>query len=298
MKKITAALIVCAVLLFASCDGLSQTSTLSTGDAEAAQSEAEAIATAEYFSDGDMKDVSSQTENAVITLEGDTGTISDTTRGSSGTNVTVTSKGVYRITGSSEDVSVVVRDDNKSGNVYLILDNVTMSNSNYSCIAVEAAEKVIVTLVGENVLEYGVGSSDYDGAIYAEDDLTINGSGTLRITSTLHGIVCKNDLKITGGVLTVDASSVGLKAKDSVRIGGGSVTVRRRTGSFGLFSRKRPHLISELIEADEIDLEYTDAQTVRGVNVRIGSECVIDRVEYSGTLTTAADAQIGEKVKI
>ena len=219
MKKIIAALIVCAVLLFASCDRLS------TGDAEAAQSEAEAIATAEYFSDGDMKDVSSQAENAVITLEGDTGTISDTTRGSSGTNVTVTSKGVYRITGSSEDVSVVVRDDNKSGNVYLILDNVTMSNSNYSCIAVEAAEKVIVTLVGENVLEYGVGSSDYDGAIYAEDDLTINGSGTLRITSTLHGIVCKNDLKITGGVLTVDASSVGLKAKDSVRIGGGSVTV-------------------------------------------------------------------------
>ena len=61
---------------------------------------------------------------------------------------------------------------------------------------------------------------------------------------------------------------------------------------------KRPHLASNLIEADEIDLEYTDCETVRGVNVHIGPECVIDRVEYSGTLTTDANCTVREKVKI
>ena len=60
----------------------------------------------------------------------------------------------------------------------------------------------------------------------------------------------------------------------------------------------RPHLAATLIEADEIDLEFTDCETVRGVNVRIGPECVIDRVEYSGSLVTDPNCSVGEKVKI
>jgi cytoskeletal protein CcmA (bactofilin family) len=60
----------------------------------------------------------------------------------------------------------------------------------------------------------------------------------------------------------------------------------------------RPHLAATLIEADEIDLESTDCETVRGVNVRIGPECVIDRVEYSGSLVTDPNCSVGEKVKI
>ena len=62
--------------------------------------------------------------------------------------------------------------------------------------------------------------------------------------------------------------------------------------------KSRSCLICQLIEADEIWLENTDAETVRGVNVHIGSECVVDRGEYSGSLTTAADASVGEKIKI
>lgn len=63
-------------------------------------------------------------------------------------------------------------------------------------------------------------------------------------------------------------------------------------------SPNRPHLAASLIEADEVDLEYTDCQTVRGVNIHIGNECVIDRVEYSGELTTDPYATVGEKVKL
>ena len=63
-------------------------------------------------------------------------------------------------------------------------------------------------------------------------------------------------------------------------------------------SSNRPHLAAGLIEADEVDLEYTDCQTVRGVNIHIGNECVIDRVEYSGELTTDPYATVGEKVKL
>ena len=101
------------------------------------------------------------------------------------------------------------------------------------------------------------------------------------------------------GLLNAESVELLLSGEDLIEsIGGGSVTVRRGDSSFGLFVRKRPHLVTNLIEADEIDLEYTDARTVRGVNVRIGPECVVDRVEYSGTLSTDPYATVGEKVKI
>ena len=102
------------------------------------------------------------------------------------------------------------------------------------------------------------------------------------------------------GLLNAETVEIELNGDNTVRtIGGGRVLVRRKAKGFSLFGlQKRPRLLSELIEADEIDLEYTDCQTVRGVNVRIGPECVIDRVEYSGSLTTDPNCTVREKVKV
>ncbi|GEM_PF-3090806 len=43
-----------------------------------------------------------------------------------------------------------------------------------------------------------------DGALFSRDDLTINGSGALSVSSPAgHGIVCKDDLVLTGGSFTL-----------------------------------------------------------------------------------------------
>lgn len=199
-------------------NGTSQAeSSISTQSAEELASQLSADAGA-YFSDGDYKDVTSEEPNATITLSGNTGSISDTTRGSSGETVTITSKGIYRITGSSQNVTITVNDEKESGNIYLILDNVTMENSQQPCILVEAADKVILQCVGTNALKYTSSENKYDGAIYAKDDLTVNGSGTLSIDSTLHGIVCKKDLKLTGAALSIEADSIGIQSLKTVRV--------------------------------------------------------------------------------
>ncbi len=179
------------------------------------------------FADGDYKDVTSEDVNATITLSGNEGTISDTTRGSSGSEVTITSKGTYKVTGSSENVTITVDDSTKSGNIYLILDNVSMKNSSSACINIQSCDKVIIQCVGENTIECtnSDSSAKIDGAIYAKDDVTINGEGSLNVTSSLHGIVCKNDLKITGSKLTVNAENIGIQADDSVKIGGGDIEI-------------------------------------------------------------------------
>ncbi len=176
------------------------------------------------FSKGDYNDAAAEAEDAVITLEGDHGTLSDPTRGQSGNPVVIDRKGVYRVTGSSEGVTILIMEPKKSGNIYLVLDGVSMVNAEGPCIDSEAAEKTIIQCVGENRL---VSAAEKGAPLYAEDDLTINGTGSLEIESAKNGIHCKAALRITGAQLTVSAENDGLKGKDGFYMDGGSVTVAK-----------------------------------------------------------------------
>jgi|GEM_PF-1054820 len=239
-KKLIALIIATALLIMCSC-GTENEASVSTDSSdtstvtEAVQAETDAVETdtanstdtalSEYFADGDFKNVSKEDADATITLSGSEGIISDTTLGSSGENVTVTAKGVYAVSGTSDGVSIVVCDETESGNIYLLLDGVSMTNSSAPCIYVEKADKVIIRAIGENSLAYTASSAELDGAIYAADDITLNGDGSLDIASSLHGIVGKDDVKVAGSTLNIDASSIGIKANDSVRVGGGTATI-------------------------------------------------------------------------
>ena len=209
IKKITIilmALILATVSLTACSDNTTvNTDTTSSVSSQTNNDNSSTTSQSSNFSDSDYKDVTSETENAVITLSGSEGTISDTTRGSSGSEVTITSKGIYKVTGSSENVTIKINDTNQSGNIYLILDNVSMTNTSNACIYVEACDKLIIQCTGKNFLTYNNSDSNskIDGAIYSKDDITINGSGSLDINSSLHGIVCKEDMKITGATLNI-----------------------------------------------------------------------------------------------
>lgn len=60
----------------------------------------------------------------------------------------------------------------------------------------------------------------------------------------------------------------------------------------------RGDLEAKLIEADEIYLESTRAEVVRGKGIQIGPDCKIGRVEYSDSLSVHNSAEVGERVKI
>lgn len=57
-------------------------------------------------------------------------------------------------------------------------------------------------------------------------------------------------------------------------------------------------LTTSVIEGDEIYLENTVAETVRGATVTIGPKCKIGRVEYSGTCEIDPSATVDESVKM
>ncbi len=70
------------------------------------------------------------------------------------------------------------------------------------------------------------GDNNVDAVIFSKDDITLNGNGSLEITTNCgHGIVSKDDLKITSGTYSITSSSHALDGKDSVRIASGTFTL-------------------------------------------------------------------------
>ena len=187
------------------------------------------------FTNADRSEIDPDSAAAVITLSGAAGEISDTSKGSGGDRVIIKTRGIYRVTGSSVNVSITVDDPAKSGSVYLVLDNVSMKNDFGACISVKCADKLIIYAIGENSLvaagETAVNDpvlgSNVDGAIFSKDNLTVNGAegSSLLVSSSLKGIVVKDDLKITGSVVSIRSDNVGVEANDSVRIGGGILNI-------------------------------------------------------------------------
>jgi hypothetical protein len=140
---------------------------------------------------------------------------------------TISKEGTYLLTGSLSNGQIVV-DVDKKEKVQLVLKDVTINCDTSAAIYVKQADKVFITLEGENTLSnsqefVAIDDNNIDGVIFSKDDLTFNGSGSLTVTAKYgHGIVSKNDLVFTSGTYTVEAASHALSGKDSVRIAGGT----------------------------------------------------------------------------
>ena len=151
----------------------------------------------------------------------------------SGKDITISKAGVYHVTGNAENCTVIV-DAGDEDKVQIVLDGVSVTNSDAPCVYVKNADKVFVTLTGDNTLSVtgkftADGDTNTDGVIFSKDDLTLNGTGTLTVSSTDNGIVGKDDLRITGGTYRITASSKAIEANDSIRISDGTFTVKAGT---------------------------------------------------------------------
>lgn len=157
----------------------------------------------------------------------------------SGSTAIITQEGSYLLSGQLNDGAVIVDTDINS-KVQLILDGVTIHSLSSAPIYIKQADKVFITLAdgSENTLSNGgsfanIDENNIDSVIFSKDDLTLNGNGWLSVTSPAgHGIVSKDDLRITGGSYTITAASHGITANDSVRIAGGNFTLE--TGKDGI----------------------------------------------------------------
>ena len=187
---------------------------------------------ADMFTDRDSKTEYDASKSVTIKLNGTTATASSNSVKINGSTVTITEEAPYVISGTLSDGMIVVNAP-ETAKLQLVFNGINITKSTSAALYIVEADKVFVTLAEgtENVLVNGgtftaIDENNIDGAVYSKQDLTLNGSGSLTVTSPAgHGIVCKDDLVVTGGTYVVNSASHGLDANDSVRIANATLTI-------------------------------------------------------------------------
>ena len=178
----------------------------------------------DMFTDRDKRTKYKENECVKIVLDGNSAQASDNSVNISGSTVTITKEATYLVSGTLTEGCLVVNAP-ENAKLQIIFNGVSITSSSSAALNIVEADKVFLTLAedSENTLINGgsfpADDSGIDGALFSKQDLTLNGSGKLTVTSPAgHGIVCKDDLVFTGGSYSVSAASHGLDANDSIRV--------------------------------------------------------------------------------
>lgn len=172
-----------------------------TANDNAGQSNAAAAGSSEYFSDRDFRTTYDESSSAIITLNGDTASCSSNAVQISGSTITITDERTYILSGTLNDGMVIVNSE-KTDKTQLVLNGVDIHSETSAPIYILQSDKVFITIAADttNTLSSGgsftaIDENDIDAVIFSKEDLTLNGSGTLIITSPGgHGIVSKDYL--------------------------------------------------------------------------------------------------------
>ena len=216
-----------------------------------------------WYSDRDM-------EQSPDTSEAKTIEVAD------GQTLSITEEGTYILQGTASDCTVLV--NAPEAKVQLILDNVTVTNTSSPAIYVLDADKCFVMTAegSENALTVsGTFTEDTendvktDAVIFAKSDLTLNGTGTLTISSTDNGITSKDELTVTGGTYNITASGKGLESNDSTAICDGTFTIDAKEGMESTYVR---------IDGGTFEISASDD----GINAAANSDKNNVQVEING----------------
>ncbi|MBE5865242.1 MAG: carbohydrate-binding domain-containing protein [Lachnospiraceae bacterium] len=183
----------------------------------------------DIFSDRDFETDYDESESAVITLNGSSAECSLDAVEINGSTVTIKDEGTYILSGNLDDGMIIV-DSDKEDKTQLVLKGVNIHSKTSAPIYILQSDKVFVTLAEgtENSLSNGgvftaIDDNNIDAVIFSKEDLTLNGEGSLKISSPAgHGIVSKDELALTGGSYDITCGSHGLSGKDGVGIAGGT----------------------------------------------------------------------------
>ena len=106
----------------------------------------------------------------------------------SGEDVRITSAGVYVLSGTASETTIYVEADSED-KVQLVLKGLNITNETFPCIYVLTADKVFITTSADSSLTVtGTfrkdGSTKTDGVVFSKQDLVLNGTAALSVSST------------------------------------------------------------------------------------------------------------------
>ena len=243
------------------------TSAAASAGTAAAQTTSSNTASVDLFTERDLAQTADTNSANTLTL-------------TSGQNLTISEAGVYILSGSAENATLIIQagDEDK---VQLVLDGISITNTNQPCILVENADKVFLTSAqgSENSLTVsGTFSGEEDAAVFSRDDLIINGLGSVTVVSSKDGIRSNDDLKLTGGSWNIQTTGSALKAHEGIYAWDGAYTLT--AGSDGLHAENNEDdTVGEIrieggtftIQAGDDGIHATTSLTVNGGTLTIAA---------------------------
>ncbi|AIK38274.1 cytoplasmic protein [Bacillus pseudomycoides] len=137
----------------------------------------------------------------------------------------------------------------------------------------------------------------------------VNGKLFGNFVDIKGGLTVKEDIEVEEFLLTGGLESEGLLNAENINIilryegskvreiGGKKITVRKKA-RFIPFTSHTGNLQTSIIEGDDIYLEHTIAEVVRGNNVTIGPGCEISVVEYHTSFNQKGKSVVKEHKQI
>ncbi|CAI8991241.1 Cytoplasmic protein [Bacillus sp. IT-79MI2] len=137
----------------------------------------------------------------------------------------------------------------------------------------------------------------------------VNGKLSGNFVDIKGGLTVKEDIEVEEFLLTGGLESEGLLNAENINIilryegskvreiGGKKITVRKKA-RFIPFTSHTGNLQTSIIEGDDIYLEHTIAEVVRGNNVTIGPGCEISVVEYHTSFNQKGKSVVKEHKQI
>lgn len=177
-----------------------------------------------------------------------------------GSQVTLTQEGTYLVSGQLAEGTLAV-DAPQDAKIHLVLQEAALSNSTDAPLTITQADKVFITLEGNSSLsqtseDAAAEDSSSPCALLSSSDLTLNGAGSLTISSAAgKGIDCKDDLVIASGTYQIESTSHGAKANDSLCIKEASLQIT--SGKDGLHAENSDDasLGYVYVESGSLDIE-------------------------------------------
>ena len=187
----------------------------------------------DYFTVNDLYSRVNETDATEISLQGDSTSIKGNGAYYNAGKVSIVYAGTYLISGELSNGQIEI-DCDGDDKVYLIFDNVTIYCEDSAALIVENADKVFLNLKEGSVNSLASGSSYSSKAenaginvtLFARDDLTINGTGSLKVNASYyHGIVAKDKLKLVDATLDVEAKQDAIHVNDKANIKAANLTL-------------------------------------------------------------------------
>ena len=216
--------------------GCSNAKTATTAAATTAQS-TEAVATntsAKTTASYSEEDLNTSYSDSDTKIELSSGNAKITGEGASYTdgNIVITKAGTYVFSG--EFNGQIITEVGDEDLVHIVFNGVNITNTTSSVINAATGRKIVLTLVDGTTntitdgttYNYAEGEDEPDATLFVKQDLTINGNGTLNISSNYAtALKAKDNLIILGGKLNIESVGKAIKGTDSVTIENADITI-------------------------------------------------------------------------